>query len=364
MKNIYVTQPDFPNYDNYINKIKELWDTKHITNSGKFNKLFINKLEEFLNIKNITLVNNGTTALIIAIKALNLSGEIITTPYTFIATSNSIIWNNITPIFCDVDAIGNIDADNIEQYITNKTTAILAVHLYGNPANVKKLNNIAIKYNLKIVYDAAHAFNVDYENKSILSYGDISILSFHATKGFNTIEGGAIISKDVNIKHKIDKLINFGFDNELLVTEFGLNGKLNEFQSIFGMLLLDDVENNIQKRKKLTNYYRKLLKNIKGITYLNDINNVKHNYSYFPIFIDNNYKLTRDELYYKLKNHNIHSRRYFYPLITDLKIYKETFNVTNKMFPNAYKLSNSVICLPIYTSLTYNDIKKIVSYIV
>jgi len=363
MNNIYVTQPDFPDYNKYIKTIKELWNNKQITNTGKFNEVFTNKLEKFLNIKNITLVNNGTTALMIAIKALNLSGEIITTPYTFISTINSIVWNNIKPVFCDVDNNGNINADEIEQHITKNTTAILAVHLYGIPADVDKLNNIAVKYNLKIIYDAAQAFNVEYKNESILKHGDISILSFHATKVFNTAEGGAIISNNLNIKNKVDRLINFGFENELYVAEFGINGKLNEFQSIFGLLLLDDTAANIKKRKNITNYYRKLLKNVNGIKYFNDNINVKYNYSYFPIFVNNDYKLTRDELYYKLKENNINSRRYFYPLITDLEIYKKTFNIDNKLFPNAHKISNNVICLPIYASLTYTVVEKIVDCI-
>ena len=353
-----VTQPSLPDLDDFVDLLKDIWDRKWLTNNGKYHQDFEKALAEYLGVKYISLFSNGTLALMTAIQALKLEGEVITTPYSFVATAHALWWNKITPVFVDVDPVyGNLDPEKIEDAITEKTTAILPVHVYGNPCEHQKIKAIAHKHNLKLIYDAAHAFGVEENEKSILNYGDLSILSFHATKVFNTIEGGAIISHTPEMKKHIDHLKNFGFEGEIKVVEPGINAKMNELQAAFGLLQLKDIDNNIRKRKDITNIYRHNLKDIPGISFLKDKSNTKHNYSYFPIFIDKQkYGTTRDKLYEKLKNNSIFGRRYFYPLITDFPPYSK---IANLNLGNAEKIAERVICLPIYPDLNKKEIDKI-----
>jgi dTDP-4-amino-4,6-dideoxygalactose transaminase len=360
---ILITQPSLPDLKDFIPYLEEIWESKWITNNGRFHQEFEKKLAEHLGVKYISLFVNGTLALMTAIQALGLKGEVITTPYSFVATAHSLIWNKITPVFVDVDKYGNLDPGKIEAAITDKTTGILPVHVYGNPCQHHRIIEIVDKHNLKLLYDAAHAFGVEENGKSILNYGDLSILSFHATKVFNTIEGGAIISHTAEKKKHIDHLKNFGFEDEITVIEAGINAKMNELQAAYGLLQLNTINSNIDKRQYLANLYRIMLKEIKGITFLNDIENVKHNYSYFPIFIDNTYPITRDELYIKLKENGIYSRRYFYPLISEFPEYKSLDSAKTNNLQDALKKSNQVICLPIYPELELKIVHQIVEII-
>ena len=362
-KPILVTQPSLPNLDEFVESLKEIWESKWITNNGKFHQEFEKKLAEHLGVEYISLFSNGTLALITAIQALGLEGEVITTPYSFVATAHALVWNKITPVFVDVDEYGNLDPNKIESAITDKTTAILPVHVYGNPCQHDKIEMIAKKHKLKLIYDAAHAFGVEEKGQSILNYGDLSILSFHATKIFNTIEGGAIISHSPEMKKHIDHLKNFGFEDEVTVVEVGINAKMNELQAAYGLLQLKTINNQIEKRKKVADKYSELLKDIKGIDILKDKENVKHNYAYFPIFVKQDYPITRDELYEKLKENNIYGRRYFYPLISDFPPYKGLNSTHSENLPNANIITNEVICLPIYVNLSGVEIEKIMNLI-
>jgi len=351
-KKILVTQPSLPDLDKYHDLLVQIWDSKWLTNNGSFHQSFELALADYLGVPYVSLFSNGTLALMVALKALDIKGEVITTPYTFVATAHSLLWNNITPVFADVDPIyGNLSVQAAEKMITKKTTAIMPVHVYGNPVDVKGFEVLAKKYDLKIIYDAAHAFGVEKNGNSILNYGDLSILSFHATKTFNTIEGGAIVSHSAEMKKQIDYLKNFGFDSETTIVATGINGKMNELQAAFGLLQLDTIDAAIAKRRKVAEKYRKGLTNIKGIRFLEDMPNVKQNYSYFPVFIDKDYPLTRDELYQKLKDHNIFGRRYFYPLISEFPMYKHLSSAESSKLNNASKIANQVICLPIYPKL-------------
>ncbi len=363
-KKILVTQPSLPDLKDFTKSLEKIWKSKWLTNNGDFHQEFEKELAEYLGVKYISVFSNGTLALMTAYQVLDLKGEIITTPYSFVATTHAMLWNKLTPVFCDVDAVyGNLNPDKIEALITEKTTAIVPVHVYGNPADVDEIDAIAKKHKLKVIYDAAHAFGVAKNDNSILNYGDLSILSFHATKTFNTIEGGAIISHDAKMKQKIDQLKNFGFVNETTVVEAGINAKMNELQAAFGLLQLKNIEIEIKKRKEIAQQYRSLLKDINGIRFLDDLNGVKHNYSYFPILIENNYALTRDELYENLKLNNIFGRRYFYPLISDFPMYQHLESATASNLPNATKMANEVICLPIYPELKTEELVFIVDVI-
>jgi len=355
-KTIFVTQPSLPNLHDFVESLKEIWDNKKITNNGKFHKEFEKQLAEFLDVKYVSLFANGTLALMTAIQALELKGEVITTPYSFVATAHSLVWNKITPVFVDVDKYGNLDPEKIEAAITDKTTAILPVHVYGNPCQHNKIQNIAHKHNLKLIYDAAHAFAVEEQGKSILNYGDLSILSFHATKVFNTIEGGAIISHTAEMKKHIDHLKNFGFENEVTVMESGINAKMNELQAAYGLLQLKEIEDNIAKRKLIADRYRALLSEVPGIEFLEDMKSIKHNYSYFPIFVQENYPLTRDELYNKLKQNNIFGRRYFYPLISEFPTYRNLPSADAANLSVAFNMAEQIICLPIYPGLEEKEV--------
>jgi len=360
-KPILVTQPVLPPLNEFIPYLEDIWQSKWLTNNGKYHQEFEKQLAEFLGVKYISLFANGTLALMIALQELKITGEVITTPYSFVATTHALWWNGIKPVFIDIEPeLGNIDPEKIEAAITNKTTAIVPVHVYGNPCNNEKIQEIADTYGLKVIYDAAHAFGVEKNNHSILNYGDLSILSFHATKPFNTIEGGAIVCHDEKTKKRIDYLKNFGFAGETTVIAPGINAKMNEIQSAYGLLQLKTFKAQIAKRKIIADTYRELLKDVNGISFINDIEGVKHNYAYFPIFVDEKkYGMSRDKLYEKLKQNNIFSRRYFYPLISEFSMYKGLDSAKPSNLSNATKTANQVICLPIYPELDILEIRRI-----
>ncbi|MCG8411265.1 MAG: DegT/DnrJ/EryC1/StrS family aminotransferase [Bacteroidales bacterium] len=359
---ILVTQPVLPPLNEFIPLLEDIWDSKWLTNNGKYHKQLEAALAEYLKVPYISLFSNGTLALITAIQALKITGEVITTPYSFVATTHALWWNNIKPIFVDIEPdFLNINPEKIEAAITPRTTAIIPVHVYGNPCKVDEIKKIADVYGLKIIYDAAHAFGVQRNNQSILNYGDLSILSFHATKVYNTIEGGAIISHDKTMKKRIDYLKNFGFEDEVNIVTPGFNAKMNEVQAAYGLLQLKTIDSNIKQRQKIVDEYKKLLADIDGISFFEEIPNVKHNYAYFPIFVNKDkYGTSRDDLYNILKDEKIYARRYFYPLISQFPIYKtERFN----SLAVAEKVTEEVICLPIYPELSIEDVKRICSII-
>jgi dTDP-4-amino-4,6-dideoxygalactose transaminase len=361
-KNIYVTRPSVPPLKEYTKYLKQIWDNKILSNNGPFHQQLEKELSKYLKVKYISLFSNGTLALVTALQALDLKGEVITTPFSFVATAHSLLWNNIKPVFADIEPkTFNIDPDKIEEAITPKTSAIFPVHVYGNPCNVKRIKEIAKKYNLKVIYDACHTFGVTIDNIPVLNFGDLSVMSFHATKVFNTFEGGAIVCHDKKTKEYIDHLKNFGITSEVQVKAIGLNAKMNEAQAAMGLLQLKYVDGYIKKRKIITELYRKELKKIKGIVCLDDMPGVKHCYSYFPILVDKDkFGITRDELYNKLKKHNIFSRRYFYPLISQYPIYQKLKSAQSGKMPVAEKLTEQVLCLPLYPELKKNIIKNIV----
>ena len=323
-KKIYVTRPSLPPLEEFMEYLKDIWESKNLTNNGKYHELFEKELADFLGVKYISLFTNGTLALITALQTLRITGEVITTPYSFVASTHALHWNGITPVFVDIDPVYcNLDPSKIEAAITPKTTAILPVHVYGNPCRVNEIDMIADTYGLKVLYDASHAFNVQLGGTSILNFGDLSVLSFHATKVFTTFEGGAIICHDEKTKKRIDFLKNFGFADEVTVVGPGINAKMNEFQAALGLLQLKYIDEYISKRKKIAQTYNEELSGIEGIRMLEEIESVKHNYAYFPIFIDEEkYGLSRDSLYNLLKRNNIYARRYFYPLISQFPTYR------------------------------------------
>jgi len=363
-KPVYVTQPDLPPLEEFIPYLEEIWSSKVLTNGGRFHQELESALCKYLGVEHISLFTNGTIALITALQALRISGEVITTPYSFVATAHSLLWNGIDPVFVDIDPkTMNLDPKKIEAAITNETTAIMPVHCYGYPCDTHAIQEIADQYNLKLIYDAAHAFGVKDQHGSILRHGDLSILSFHATKVFNTFEGGAIICPDKKTKEHIDHLKNFGFVNETTVVAAGINGKMNEVQSAMGLLQLKHIDEAIGKRKLIDGYYRKKLESIPGIRCMNMVGNQGGNYSYFPIFIDDDFPLTRDELYQKLKDRNIFTRRYFYPLISEFPMYRNLASSKLLMDSNAKAASMKVLCLPIYPDLSSESQQAIIELI-
>ncbi len=365
-KKIYVTRPSLSDLNEFLELLKDIWDSKWLTNNGKYHQKLELELARYLGVKYISLFSNGTLALMTALKYLKITGEVITTPYTFVATTNSLDWNGVKPVFVDVDPIyGNLDPLKVEAAITSKTTAILPVHVYGNPIDIKKIQKIADTYNLKVIYDAAHAFGVNYKGQSLLNFGDLSILSFHATKIFSTVEGGAIISHDKETKKQIDYLKNFGFSNETTSLAPGINGKMNEIQAAFGLLQLKDVKENIRKCKKISEIYNKAFQNVKGIRIFNENPDIDSNYSYYPIFLDQDkYGKSRDDLYRHLKFHNIYARRYFYPLVTEFDMYSSLLSAQPSNLSNAHIIANRVICLPLYPDLRLEIVKKIIQVII
>jgi len=359
---IYVTEPHLPPLEEFYPYLEKIWENRQVTNKGPFHEQFEEELCSYLGVKYVSLFCNGTIALLIAMKALRLTGEIITTPYTFVATSHSIKWNGLTPVFVDTERNScNIDPEKIEAAITDKTTGIMPVHVYGVPCNINKIQKIADKYDLKVNYDAAHAFGVKKDGRSILNAGDLSVLSFHGTKVFNTFEGGAIVCHSLKMKKRIDDLKNFSFHGELSVTGLGINGKMNEFQAALGLLQLKHFNRVIEKRSQVDKRYRKGLSKIPGLSFLNLPAGIDYNFPYFPIFInEKEFGLSRDELYSSLKRQNIYARRYFYPLVCDFPIYKSLISGNIGNVKNSYHYAANVICLPIYPELGINEINHII----
>lgn len=365
MKQITVTSPLLPSLEDFNEMLKKIWDSKWITNNGQFHKQLEKELADYLKVPYISLFTNGTLPLITALQALRVTGEVITTPYSFVATTHSLWWNGIKPVFVDVDPSNcGLDPEKIEAAITPKTTAIMPVHCYGKPCDTKAIQEIADKYGLKVIYDAAHAFGVEVNGESILNAGDLSTLSFHATKVYNTIEGGALVMHDEETKMRIDYLKNFGFANETTVVAPGINSKMDEIRAAYGLLNLRQVDAAIEARKKVAELYRDALRDVDGITFFDNMPGVRHNYSYFPIFIDaEKYGKTRDELYFEMKDSNILGRRYFYPLISEFSTYKGLPSATKENLPNAYRLADTVLCLPMHHELSGEDIARIVNCI-
>ena len=394
-KLITVTSPLLPNLEDFHEELKKIWDSKWITNNGSYHKKLEAALAEYLGVPYVSLFTNGTLPLITALQALRISGEVITTPYSFVATTHSLWWNGIKPVFVDIDPkTGNLDPEKIEAAITPKTTAIMPVHVYGKPCDVRRIQEVADQYGLKVIYDAAHAFGLeipkeesDYRvafdeatnalspaeptkqvnvpTESILNWGDMSTLSFHATKVYNTIEGGAMVMHDEKTKKRIDYLKNFGFAGEVTVVGPGINSKMDEMRSAYGLLNLKQVDAAIEARHQVAIKYREALRDVEGITFFDDMPGVKHNYSYFPIFIDaEKYGMTRDELYFKMKEVNVLGRRYFYPLISEFSTYRGLESARPENLPNAHKMANSVICLPMHHALTEEEIQRIIHVVV
>ena len=364
-KLITVTSPLLPDLADFNVLLKEIWDSKWITNNGSFHKQLEKELAAYLKVPYISLFTNGTLPLITALQALRITGEVITTPYSFVATTHSLWWNGCKPVFVDIDpTTGNIAPDKIEAAITPQTQAIMPVHVYGKPCDTKRIQEIADKYGLKVIYDAAHAFGVEVNGESILNAGDMSTLSFHATKVYNTIEGGALVMQDERTKKRIDYLKNFGFAGEVEVVAPGINSKMDEMRSAYGLLNLKQVDAAIEARHQVAVQYREALRPIEGITFMDDMPGVKHNYSYFPIFVDaEKYGMTRDELYFKMKGQNVLGRRYFYPLISEFTTYRGLPSANPENLPNAHKMADSVICLPMHHELSEEDVERIIDII-
>lgn len=365
-KQITVTSPLLPDLEEFNTLLKEIWNSKWITNNGSFHKQLEKELAEYLKVPYISLFTNGTLPLLTALQALRITGEVITTPYSFVATTHSIWWNGCKPVFVDIDpATGNIDPDAIEAAITPRTTAIMPVHVYGTPCDTKRIQEIADKYGLKVIYDAAHAFGVKVNGESILNAGDMSTLSFHATKVYNTLEGGALVMHDAETKKRIDYLKNFGFAGETEVVAPGINSKVDEVRAAYGILNLRQVDAAIEARHQVAVQYREALRPVEGITFMDDMAGVKHNYSYFPIFVDaEKYGMTRDELYERMKTHNVLGRRYFYPLISTFSTYRGLPSASPDNLPNAHKMANSVICLPLHHDLSEEDVNRVLELLV
>ena len=361
---IYVTQPALPPLEEFIPYLEEIWTNKILTNGGPFHQQLEKALCDYLGVKHLSLFSNGTLGLVTALQALRITGEVITTPYSFVATAHSLLWNGIKPVFVDVDPNTlNLDPAKIEAAITPQTTAIMPVHCYGHPCDVDAIQKIADNYNLKVIYDAAHAFGVQCHCGSVLNHGDLSVLSFHATKVFNTFEGGAIICPDAKTKLRIDQLKNFGFVNETTVVAPGINGKMSEINAAFGMLQLKHIDAALERRQEIDATYRELLKGVKGIRCLQDAGEAVANYSYFPILVEADYPLSRDDLYQKLKDHSIFARRYFYPLITDFPMYRGLPSAHRENLPVATAAAQKVMCLPIYPALTLSEQQRVASIV-
>ena len=355
-----------PNLDELNQYLQDIWQRKWITNNGHYHKELEKALCEYLDVPYVSLFTNGTLPLITALQALRITGEVITTPYSFVATTHALWWNGIKPVFVDIDpTTGNLDPDQIEAAITPRTTAIMPVHVYGKPCDTERIQEIADKYGLKVIYDAAHAFGVKVNGASILNAGDMSTLSFHATKVYNTIEGGALVMHDEQTKKRIDYLKNFGFAGETEVVAPGINSKMDEMRAAYGLLNLKQVDAAIEARHQVAIKYREALRDVEGITFFDDMPGVKHNYSYFPIFVDaEKYGMTRDELYFKMKEQNVLGRRYFYPLISTFSTYRGLDSAKPSNLPNAHKMADEVICLPMHHALSEEDVMRILNIIV
>lgn len=364
-KTITVTSPLLPDLDEFHELLRKIWNKKWITNNGELHQQLEKELASYLKVPYVSLFTNGTLPLITSLQALHITGEVITSPYSFVATTHSLWWNGIKPVFVDIDLrTGCMDPDKIEAAITPRTTAIMPVHVYGKPCDVDAIQEIADKYGLKVIYDAAHAFGVEVDGRSVLNAGDMSTLSFHATKVYNTIEGGAMVMHDEKTKKRIDYLKNFGFASEIEVVAPGINSKMDEVRAAYGLLNLKQVDSAINARKKVAIAYREGLRGIEGISFWEDLPGVKHNYSYFPIFVDvKKYGMTRDELYFKMKEQNILGRRYFYPLISEFSTYRGLESAAPSNLPNAHKMANEVICLPMHHTLNDNEVLRVINII-
>jgi dTDP-4-amino-4,6-dideoxygalactose transaminase len=361
---IYVTQPYMPPLEEFVPYLEKIWDSKRLTNHGPMHEQFEAALAKYLGVEHIALFSNGTLALVTALQALRITGEVITTPYSFVATAHSLRWNGIKPVFVDIDPNTlNLDPAKIEAAITPKTTAILPVHCYGNPCNVQAIQKIADTYNLKVIYDAAHAFGVRDKGGSLLRHGDLSVLSFHATKVFTTFEGGAIICPDAKTKGRIDNLKNFGIVDETTVVAPGINGKMGEVNAAFGLLQLQYVDRALARRREIGETYGKMLKGVPGIECVQQRKGNGANYSYYPILVGQEYPMNRDALYEHMQENGIHCRRYFYPLISEFPMYRGMSGAACSNLPVAAKAAASVICLPIYPNLTNEEVEKISSLV-
>lgn len=366
MNTITVTSPLLPDLNEFHALLSEIWDSKWITNNGSFHKRLEEALAEYLKVPYVSLFTNGTLPLITALQALRITGEVITTPYSFVATTHALWWNGIKPVFVDIDpSTGNIDPHCIEAAITPKTTAIMPVHVYGKPCDTDAIQAIADKYGLRVIYDAAHAFGVEVNGKSVLEAGDMSTLSFHATKVYNTIEGGAMVMHDAKTKQRIDYLKNFGFAGETEVVAPGINSKVDEMRSAYGLLNLRQVDAAIAARHRVAVRYREALRDVAGIAFFDDMPGVRHNYSYFPIFVDaEKYGMTRDELYFKMRDAGVLGRRYFYPLISEFTTYRGLPSSAPSNLPNAHRMASTVICLPMHHSLSESDVNRVIATII
>lgn len=364
-KKITVTSPLMPSLDELNVCLKDIWDRKWLTNNGIYHQKLENALCGYLDVPYISLFTNGTLPLITALQAMHITGEVITTPFSFVATTHSLWWNGIKPVFADIDPVTcNLDPDRIEAAITPRTTAIMPVHVYGQPCDTVRIQEIADKYGLKVIYDAAHAFGVKVNGESVLNAGDMSTLSFHATKVYNTVEGGALIVHDEQTKKRIDYLKNFGFAGETTVVAPGINSKMDEIRAAYGLVNLKQVDKAIEARHHVADRYREALRDVPGIRFMEDTPGVSHNYSYFPVFIDEEkYGMSRDELYEKMKAHNVYGRRYFYPLISTFSTYRSLESASPDNLPVATRIAGQVICLPMYYGLTDEDVDRIVKLI-
>ena len=364
-KIITVTSPLLPSLNDFMPYLQDIWSRKWITNNGHYHQELEKALCEYLKVPYVSLFTNGTLPLITALQALRITGEVITTPYSFVATTHALWWNGIKPVFVDIEpSTGNIDPKKIEAAITPRTTAIMPVHVYGKPCDTVAIQEIADKYGLKVIYDAAHAFGVEVNGESILNAGDMATLSFHATKVYNTVEGGALVMHDAQTKKRIDYLKNFGFAGETEVVAPGINSKMDEVRAAYGLLNLKQVDAAIEARRRVAVRYREALRDVDGISFFDDMPGVKHNYSYFPIFVDaEKYGMTRDELYFKMKDKGVLGRRYFYPLISTFSTYRGLESAHPDNLPEAIRMAESVICLPMHHALTVEDVERVLEAI-
>lgn len=363
-KDIFVTRPFLAPLAEFLPYLEEIWRSRILTNNGPFHAQLERALSDYLGVEHLSLFGNGTLALVSALQALRVSGEVITTPYSFVATAHSLLWNGIQPVFVDIDPVTmNIDASKIEAAITPRTSAILPVHCYGIPCDVSRIQSIADVYGLRVIYDAAHAFGVNFGDKSLAAQGDLSILSFHATKVYNTFEGGAIVSPDKRTKQRIDYLKNFGFADEVTVVAPGINGKMNELQAAFGILQLEKMAYVLAQRRRVADTYCELLGDVTGVSIPEPVRCGGTNGSYFPVLIEAGYRVARDELYSRLRQSGVFARRYFFPLISDMPMYKGLPSACPENLPVAQSVARKVLCLPIYPELEFGDIERIVNVI-
>ena len=359
-KPLYVTQPELPPLEEFMPYLEQIWSSRVLTNGGPFHQQLEAALCEHLGVKHISLFANATIALVTALQSLRITGEVITTPYSFVATAHSLLWNGIKPVFADVDPDTlNLDPRRIEAAITPQTTAIMPVHCYGRPCDVQAIQRIADDYNLKVIYDAAHAFGVQRQGESLLAHGDLSVLSFHATKVFNTFEGGAIVSPDAKTKQRIDHLKNFGFVNETTVVATGINGKMSEFNAALGLLQLKHVGAAIERRRVIDHRYRELLRGVPGLRMLERAPDATANHGYFPVLVGPTFAMSRDELYQHLRDHGVVARRYFYPLISDFPMYRGLPSANPANLPAAREAASQVLCLPIFPAMQDEDVQRV-----